>query len=50
MNKASGRDVSPLVMPWLTEKYIPDVDARVDGHVKVIVTPDAADRTIRSAD
>jgi hypothetical protein len=37
MNKASGRDVSPLVMPWLMEKYIPDVDARVEGG-KVIVT------------
>ena len=37
MNKASGRDVSSLVMPWLSEKYIPDVDARVDGE-RVIVT------------
>lgn len=37
MSKAAGRDVSSLVMPWLTEKYIPDVDARVEGG-KVIVT------------
>lgn len=37
MNKASGRDVSRLVMPWLTEKYIPDVDARVERS-KVIVS------------
>jgi hypothetical protein len=37
MSHAAGRDVSSLVMPWLTEKYIPDVDAHVDGQ-KLIVT------------
>ena len=37
MNKASGRDVTSLVMPWLTEKYIPDVDAHIEGS-NVIVT------------
>jgi len=37
LSKAAGHDVSSLVTPWLTEKYIPDVDARVEG-AKVIVT------------
>lgn len=37
MNAAAGHDVGPFVMPWLTEKYVPDVDARVDGS-SVIVT------------
>lgn len=37
MSHAAGHDVSSLVMPWLTEKYIPDVDAHVDGQ-KLIVT------------
>ncbi|HEV7706452.1 MAG TPA: M1 family aminopeptidase [Gemmatimonadaceae bacterium] len=31
MTHAAGRDMSPLVIPWLTETYIPDVDARVEG-------------------
>jgi len=37
MSAAANRDVSPLVMPWLTEKYVPDVDAVVSGS-SVIVT------------
>jgi hypothetical protein len=36
MTRAAGRDMSPMIMPWLTETYIPDVDARVDGD-KLIV-------------
>jgi hypothetical protein len=30
-SKAAGRDMHSFVMPWLTSKYIPDVDARVEG-------------------
>ena len=37
MSRAAGHDVSSLVMPWLVEKYIPDVDAQVQG-TSVIVT------------
>jgi hypothetical protein len=37
LSAAAGRDVSSLVMPWLTGRYIPDVDARVQG-TSVIVT------------
>ena len=37
MSAAAGHDVGPFVMPWLAEKWVPDVDARVDGH-SVIVT------------
>ena len=37
MSAAAGRDLHSLVMPWLTEPYVPDVDAIVSG-TKVIVT------------
>ncbi|HEV2752188.1 MAG TPA: M1 family aminopeptidase [Gemmatimonadales bacterium] len=37
MSRAAGRDMTPFIMPWLTEKYIPDVDARVEGR-RLIVT------------
>jgi len=37
MSLAAGHDVGPFIMPWLTEKYVPDVDARVEGR-SVIVT------------
>jgi len=30
-SKAAGRSMKSFVMPWLTSKYIPDVDARVEG-------------------
>ena len=43
LSKAAGRDVSSLVMPWLTEKYVPDVDAVVSG-ASVIVTQRQATR------
>jgi hypothetical protein len=36
MTRAAGRDMSPMIMPWLTETYIPDVDGRVEGD-KLIV-------------
>jgi hypothetical protein len=36
MSRAAGHDVSPLVMPWLTEKYIPDVDGRVVGRSLIV--------------
>jgi hypothetical protein len=36
-SKAAGRDVSRLVMPWLRGKYIPNLEARVDGS-RLIVT------------
>jgi hypothetical protein len=37
LSTAAGHDVSSLVMPWLTERYIPDVDAHVEG-TSVVVT------------
>ena len=41
MSRAAGRghDMAPFIMPWLAGKYIPDVDARVDGG-QLIVTQD----------
>ncbi|HEY2025810.1 MAG TPA: M1 family aminopeptidase [Gemmatimonadaceae bacterium] len=36
MSRAAGHDVAPLVMPWLTEKYIPDVDAHVVGRSLIV--------------
>ena len=37
MSRAAGRDMAPFILPWIEGKYIPDVDARVDGQ-RVIVT------------
>lgn len=37
MSHAAGHDMTSFIMPWLTEKYIPDVDAHVDGD-RLIVT------------
>jgi Peptidase family M1 domain len=31
MSHAAGRDLTGFIMPWPTERYVPDVDARVDG-------------------
>ena len=31
MSHAEGRDMAPFVMPWLSGKYIPDIEARIDG-------------------
>ena len=37
MSRAAGRDVTPLILPWLAGEYIPNVDARVEGQ-RLIVT------------
>jgi len=31
LSKAAGHSMASFVMPWLTSKYIPDVEARVEG-------------------
>ena len=36
-SKAAGHSMESFVMPWLTSKYIPDVDARAEGD-RLIVT------------
>ena len=36
MSRAAGRDLTPFILPWLDGKYIPDVEARVEGR-RVIV-------------
>ena len=36
MSRAAGRTMSPFIMPWLDGRYIPDVEARVEGQ-RVIV-------------
>lgn len=44
LSRAAGRDLTPFVMPWLTESYIPDVDARVEGrHLIVTQSQPGAD-------
>ena len=42
MSKAAGRNMTPFILPWLDGKYIPDVEARVDGQ-RVIVTQNQPD-------
>jgi hypothetical protein len=42
MSHAAGRDMTPFIMPWLEGKYIPDVNARIDGE-RLIVTQDQPD-------
>jgi hypothetical protein len=37
MSHAAGRDMTAFIMPWLTETYVPDVEATVDG-TQLIVT------------
>ncbi len=37
MSQAAGHDMSPFVMPWLTSKYIPDLDTQVEGS-KIVIT------------
>ncbi len=41
-SKAAGHDMTSFVMPWLRSKYIPDIDARVDG-ARLIVTQSQPD-------
>ena len=36
MSRAAGRDMTSFIMPWLTEKYIPDVDAHVEGQRLIV--------------
>ena len=36
-SKSAGHSMRSFVMPWLTSKYIPDVEATVDGN-RLIVT------------
>ena len=43
MSRAAGRDLTAFVMPWLEGKFIPDVEARVDGQ-RVVVTQSQPDR------
>jgi hypothetical protein len=42
MSRAAGRDMTPFILPWLDGKYIPDVEARIDG-TRVIVTQNQPD-------
>jgi hypothetical protein len=42
LSKAAKRDLHGFVMPWLTGKYIPDVEARIDGN-RVIVAQNQPD-------
>ncbi|HEX4807313.1 MAG TPA: M1 family aminopeptidase, partial [Bryobacteraceae bacterium] len=37
MSHAAGRDMSSFIMPWIAGKYIPDLDAQVEGS-HIIVT------------
>lgn len=37
MSRAAGHDMTSFIMPWLSETYIPDVHARVEGR-QLIVT------------
>jgi hypothetical protein len=37
LSHASGHDMKAFVMPWLAGKYIPNIDARVDGS-QILVT------------
>lgn len=37
MSDAEGRDMTSFIMPWLSGKYIPDIDAQIDGS-NVILT------------
>ena len=35
MSRAAGRDLRGFIMPWLEGRYIPDVEARVDGRLLI---------------
>jgi hypothetical protein len=37
MSRAAGRDMRPVILPWLAEKYMPDVHVTVQGE-RVIFT------------
>jgi hypothetical protein len=36
MSRAAGRDMHAFIMPWLTEQYVPDVDAEIVGSRLVV--------------
>ena len=36
MSRAAGRDLTPVILPWLEGKYIPDVDAQLGGEQVVV--------------
>lgn len=36
MSRAAGRDLTSFIMPWLSGKYIPDVEARVEGSSLIV--------------
>jgi aminopeptidase N len=42
MSKASGRDMSPFITPWVTGKYIPNLHARIEG-AQIVVTQQQPD-------
>jgi hypothetical protein len=42
MSRAAGRGLTSFIMPWLSGKYIPDVEARVEGS-SLIVTQSQPD-------
>ena len=42
MSRAAGRDMTPFILPWLEGKYIPNVDARIEG-TRVVVTQNQPD-------
>lgn len=44
MSRAEGHDMTSFVMPWLSGKYIPNIDAQIDG-LKVIFTQTQPDVT-----
>lgn len=44
MSHAEGHDMTSFVMPWLSGKYIPNIDAQIDG-LKVIFTQTQPDVT-----
>lgn len=37
MSRAAGRDMGPFIMPWLEGKYIPDVEARIEGQRVILM-------------
>ena len=42
MSRAAGRDMTPFILPWLDGRYIPDVEARIDGN-RIVVTQNQPD-------
>jgi hypothetical protein len=36
MSHAAGRDMTPFIMPWLSEKYIPNVEGHIEGQRLIV--------------